>query len=167
MERIKSLNLFQKCILLLFVIMLAVFTPMYAIVSSREGFEYKDAMLYPSLEGDTTVYSGKLNGKESSFTVIADKTVIFCYDGKTYGPYTVREDPTAIPEDSSLAKYMTGIEILDGEIVYFRGGSFASGGTRMLVDENENVGTGVNIVIQGVAYDAAGHVVDRMAPSDL
>lgn len=162
MERIKSLNLYQKCILLLLAVMLVVFTPIYFIVSSREGFEYKDTMLYPFVEGDTTVYAGKLNGKETSFTVTADKAVTFQYGDKTYGPYIIREDPSAIPKGLPNAERMTGVEILVGEIVYFRGGM------RIKVDGRRSLyGQGVfsNANSQGISYNIAGF--DSMAPAPV
>lgn len=140
--------------------MLVVFTPIYSVVSSREGFEYKDTMLYPSLDGDTTVYSGKLNGKETSFTVTVDKTVTFQYGDISFGPYSVREDPTAIPAHLDIASQMTGIEIQQEERVFFRGGVFRSGGKSVLVPED---GTG-RLTVQGVTYDAQGNIIDRMTP---
>ncbi len=41
----------------------------------------------------------------------ADKANIFQYGSTVYGPYTVKEDPTAIPKDSDLQAQMTGIEL--------------------------------------------------------
>lgn len=39
-----------------------------------------------------------------------------------YGPYTVKEDLTAIPKDEEMAEYMTGVEIRQGEdINIYRG----------------------------------------------
>ena len=55
---------------------------------------------------------------------------------------------------------MTGIEILQGERVFFRGGVFRSGGKSMLVPED---GTG-RLTVQGVTYDAQGNIIDRMTP---
>lgn len=164
MERFKSLNLYQKGVLLLLAAMLAVFTPIYSVVSSREGFAYEDTLLYPAAEGDATVYAGKLNGKETCFTVTAGKTVTFRYGEKTYGPYTVREDPTAIPKNSELGEHMTGVEILEGEKVCFRGGVLESGGSMLLLTEDGGISSMIS-TSQGIAYDSQGNVVDRRAPS--
>ena len=72
----------------------------------------------PSEEDGCTVYSGKIYGTAASFTVSADKTVIFQYGNTVYGPYTVKEDPAAIPKDSDLQAQMIGIELrCGGEIL--------------------------------------------------
>ena len=165
MERIKNLNLYQKGIVLLLALLFVGFTVAYSVAYNRLGFAYEGALLMPS-EGDgQTVYAGKLNGKETSFTVTADKTVTFRYGEKTYGPYTVREDPTAIPQTTGLAEHMTGIEILDGEQVFFRGGLFKNRGDRVLWPENGNATGQVSMIVGGVAYDAHGNPIDRMIPS--
>ena len=122
MERIKKLDIVQKVILLLLAVMFTVFTPIYCVVTSRAGYEYDEAMLYPTMDGDTTIYAGEWNDKEVCFTVTADNVVTFRYGEKAYGPYTIREDPTAIPEGIIGVSHVKGIEILQGERVYFRGG---------------------------------------------
>ena len=165
MERIKKLDIVQKVILLLLAVMFAVFTPIYCVVTSREGYEYDEAMLYPTVDGDTTIYAGEWNGKEVCFTVTVDKTVTFRYGEKTYGPYTIREDPTAIPDDIFGVSNITGIEILQGERVYFRGGILHSGDTRILRSEDGSwVRTG-SLSDQGILYDEDGKVIDRLEPS--
>lgn len=162
MIHIKNLNPYDKCVLLLLAVMLVFFTPIYAVVSSREGFEYKDTVLYPSVEGNTTVYSGKLNGKEINFTVGSDKAVTFQYGDKTYGPYIIREDSSAIPKGLPNAESMTGVEILVGEIVYFRGGMRVTvGGKRSLYGQ----GDFSNANYQGISYNTAGF--DSMAPAPV
>lgn len=122
MKRIKCLERYQKGILLFILILLLVFTILYPITISREGFAYKNAILIPSHENGSAVYSGKIQGKQASFTVSADKTVTFQYDGNTYGPYTAKEDASAIPKDSELQDAMVGVELRQGEEVLFRGG---------------------------------------------
>jgi len=91
---------------------------------SKTGYLYWDTVLIPHREGTVTVYAGKLRGREAKFTVTADKTVTFRYDGTDYGPYTAREDPTAIPDDmdADLTDEMTGVEVRLGEEILFRGG---------------------------------------------
>ena len=136
LARVKVLGRYQKILLLLMAVMILAFTVTYPIVTARSGFLYKDAILVPAEEGGCTVYSGKIDGIAASFTVSADKTVIFQYGNTVYGPYTVKEDPAAIPKDSDLQAQMTGIELrCDGEIV-FRGGIVNSGDWRMLYNED-------------------------------
>ena len=67
--------------------MVLCFTVLYPITISREGFLYQDTILVPRQENGATLYSGKIEGKPSCFTVYADKRVTFAYGDKTYGPY--------------------------------------------------------------------------------
>lgn len=127
MKKLKSLNLFQKSILALLAAMALLFTGIYGVTTSRVGMLYQDAILVPETVGTDTVYTGEVYGEQAVFTVTADKAVTFAYGGQTYGPYTAQEDPTAIPEEHDLAKYMTGVEIRQGEEVFFRGGVFVAG----------------------------------------
>lgn len=120
MEKIKQLDRYQKVILLLMMAMVLVFTILYSITIGREGYAYMDAILVPSEENGTTTYSGKIDGEQAVFTVSADKTVEFRYGDKVYGPYSAKEDATAIPEDGNEG--MVGIELYDGREIIFRGG---------------------------------------------
>lgn len=136
MDRIKELGRYQMILLLLMAVMILAFTVTYPIVTARSGFLYKDAILVPAEEDGGTVYSGKIRGTAASFTVSADKTVIFQYGNTVYGPYTVKEDPAAIPKDSDLQAQMTGIELRCGGEIVFRGGVVNSGDWRMLYNED-------------------------------
>ncbi len=98
MNKIKSLRTPQKIILLILAAMVVIFSILYPITMRREGYEYLDSILVQKESGGNTVYSGKIRGRDAEFTVTPDKTVVFRYGDATYGPYTVREDPTAIPE---------------------------------------------------------------------
>ena len=142
MEKFKSLNRCQKGILLFLIAMALVFTMVYSITISKVGFRYKDTIFTQSMENGSTVYSGKIQGQQARFTVSEDKTVVFQHGNKTYGPYTAKEDPTAIPKDGELADAMTGVEIRQGEDVLFRGGIFQSEDSYWLFNEDgalENV----------------------------
>ena len=57
------------------IVMVLVFNILYPITIAREGFEYKNAILIPHQENGNTIYSGKIQGKQASFAVYADKTV--------------------------------------------------------------------------------------------
>ena len=91
MTKFQSLNQYQKIVLLILAAMTALFSILYLIAFSRKGFAYKDTILIPSQEEGSTVYSGKIEGQLARFTVSPDKTVLFQYGDKTYGPYTARE----------------------------------------------------------------------------
>lgn len=136
MDRIKELGRYQKILLLLMAVMILAFTVIYPIVTALSGFLYEDTILVPAEEDGGTVYSGKIRGTAASFTVSADKTVIFQYGNTVYGPYTVKEDPAAIPKDSDLQAQMTGIELRCGGEIVFRGGVVNSGDWRMLYNED-------------------------------
>lgn len=136
MKRVKGLGRYQKGVLLFMMIMVLVFTILYPVTISREGFAYKNAILVPHPEDGGTVYSGKIQGRQADFTVLADKTVYFQYDGKTYGPYTAREDASAIPKESELRDGMVGVELRRGEEILFRGGVLDYGDSFFLYGED-------------------------------
>lgn len=169
MERTKNLNLFQKSILIILVVMFVFFTVAYFLVSSRVGFAYRDAIVCPSDEGGNTVYTGRINGETASFTVTPDKVVTFSYGNKIYGPYTAHEDPSAVPEDYNLSEYMIGVEIRQGNEIFFRGGVLMTGGTdskMMLFDEDGSPSSlGFSVTSNGTMYDSDGNEIDQMAPS--
>lgn len=77
MEKIKSLNRYQKGVLIFMIAMALVFAVVYLKTISQVGFEYKNKILVPSQENGSTVYSGKIRGQQAHFTVSEDKTVIF------------------------------------------------------------------------------------------
>ena len=136
LARVKVLGRYQKILLLLMAVIILAFTIIYPIVTARSGFLYEGTILVPSEEDGCTVYSEKIYGTAASFTVSADKTVIFQYGNTVYGPYTVKEDPAAIPKDSDLQAQMTGIELRCGGEIVFRGGVVNSGDWRMLYNED-------------------------------
>lgn len=167
MERIRCLNQYQKGVLLLMTVMVLVFTVAYPMIMAREGFAYENAILIPIQEDGNTVYSGKIQGKQAGFTVYADKTVEFRYGDKTYGPYTAKEDPTAIPKDSEPEESMTGVELCQGEKILFRGGILDLGEYQLLYNEDgsvEDIGFSTT-TSGGIVMDENGDVIDPMEPS--
>ncbi len=58
MEKIKSLNCYQKGVLIFMITMALVFAVVYPMKISQVGFEYEDTILVPSQENGSTVYSG-------------------------------------------------------------------------------------------------------------
>ena len=57
---------------------------------------------------------------------------MFQYGSTTYGLYSVKEDPTAVPHDENRAEYMTGVEVYRGEKLLFRGGVWNADGSYWL-----------------------------------
>lgn len=116
MEKIKRLNWYQKSVLVVMIAMALVFAVIYSMTISKVGFEYKDAIFVPSQENGSTVYSGRLRGQKAYFSVSQDKTVVFHYGNKIYGPYTVKEDNTAIPEEEKTLEGIVGVELRQGRL---------------------------------------------------
>ena len=164
MERIKCLDKYQKGVLLVITIMVLVFTAAYFVIASKKGFEYKDAILIPKQENGNTIYSGKIEGKQASFTVYADKTTEFKYGDKTYGPYTAKEDPSAIPD--GIRDDVTGIELRCGKEIIFRGGVASSGDYTLLYKEDGELELEFSVSVHnGTVTDENGNVIDQMKPS--
>ena len=163
MERLRELNGYQKFILVILVLLVLGFGVRYGITTSRVGYEYEDSILVPTKEGGNTVYSGEIDGMPVSFTVTADNTVTYQYGLKTYGPYIVREDETAIPE----GKHGTGVEVRCGEKIVFRGSVQESGHGLWLTNEDGNSFSG-NITVtssNGIITDEKGNIIDPDEPS--
>lgn len=118
MNRFRELERFPKILLIALLLMTVIFGAVYGITASRVGYLHNDEIFVPRQSEGALVYEGKVDGLDSSIVVALD-TVIVNWGSKTYGPYTLREDPSAVPDGHPQ---MTGIEILDGQKVYFRGG---------------------------------------------
>lgn len=167
MNSIKSLDRYQKAILIIMVTMSLIFAVIYPKTISKVGYRYNDAILVPTQEYGSTLYSGKIQGKQACFTV-SDHSVVFQYGDKTYGPYTVNVDPTAIPKENGISGNMVGIEIHDGNLVYFRGGVMDLGDFYWLFSEDETYDNvlGVSVVTSdGIERDESGNPIDRVKPS--
>lgn len=136
MERFKSLNYYQKGIIVVMIVMALIFTVIYPMTISRVGYRYNDAILVPSQENGATVYSGKVNGELTQFIVSEENSIMLQYGNKSYGPYTIKEDPTAIPKDEESAKQMIGVEIYNNDKVMFRGGILDASEDYWLYDES-------------------------------
>lgn len=167
MHRIRYLDKYPKALLILLVAMAVVFAAVYAVAISQVGYLYNDKILVPGTEGSNTVYTAMVRGEQWRFTVTPDKTVTFRCGDKQYGPYTVKEDPTAIPKKDDLADHMTGVEVHCGDELLFRGGIFDAGSHWIMVNED---GTGANIIVSavlsdGTRVDSNGQPFDPMKPS--
>lgn len=139
MERIKELNGYQKGVLMVVTAMLLVFSILYGVVTSRVGYSYKGALLVPSQEGENTVYTGKVYGVDTRLTVTAEKTVELQYGEESYGPYAIRVDSSAAPEGMDTSGNITGLELLRGDEVLFRGAVVDLGDSRLLYNEDGSI----------------------------
>ena len=167
MARIRQLDWYQRGILLLLLALALVFAVIYRVRIARVGFLYQDKIFVPSEENGVTVYFGKISGEPAQFTVSEDKAVSFHCGEKTYGPYTVTEDPTALPEVEIEREGMTGVEIREGEKLVFRGGFWQSGEDYWLrrQDGSMDLSVGVFVTGDGVMRDANGNAVDPLEPA--
>lgn len=169
MMRINELMRYQKGILLLLVAMLILFTVLYCVVTSRVGFLYHEEIFVPREENGSMIYSATVRGKDCRFTVTTEGAVLFQYGEKTYGPYTAKEDPTAIPKDHDRAAHMSGLEVKDGEEILFRGGVIKLGDSKipdLFYDEDGQIGLSVIITsANGTVVDGHGNVIDPMEPT--
>lgn len=168
MQRVKELNRYQKTVLILSAALAVLFAVIYAAAAFRVGYVYQGSILVPHEENGSTIYSGRVDWESAQFTV-TQNTVTFLRGGNTYGPYTVREDPTAVPKEYQSAQ-MTGVEILDGDKVYFRGGVKRSAFDDSALDLYAENGTSEEIQIlyagsDGIVRDADGNIIDEYAPS--
>ena len=167
MARIRQLDWYQRGILILLLALALVFAVIYRVRIARVGFLYQDKIFVPSEENGVTVYSGKISGEPAQFTVSEDKAVSFHCGEKTYGPYTVTEDPTALPEVEIEREGMTGVEIREGEKLVFRGGFWRSGEDYWLHNEDGDMELFEIFYTtdDGVMRDANGNAVDPLEPA--
>lgn len=162
MERIRDLDRYPKIILIVLVAMAVAFGAIYGVTASRVGYLYNDEFFVPRQSEGALVYEGKVDGLDSSIVVALD-TVIVSWGSKTYGPYTLREDPAAVPEDVSFP--MTGIEILDGDKVFFLGGVTDEDDFWLIDKDGSNPFTVTYTMSDGIEYDMDGHPIDHMKPT--
>ena len=149
-------------------IMALVFAVIYPMTISNVGYRYKDAILIPTEENGKTVYSGKIEGEQAEFIVSNNDTVVLHYGDKTYGPYIVKEDATAIPKNDELSGSMTGIEMREGNDILFRGGVIDMGDYCYFYNEDGSLNAMLDISYEtsdGSVWDGNGNPIDKMKPS--
>lgn len=167
MARFRSLNIFQKMILLLLTAMLVVFACVYGRAASQVGYEYKDEIFLPSYETGKTVYSGRLYDSDCSFTVTEDKVVSFRCEDRFYGPYTALEVPSVIPEEYALSSNAYGVELRENGKLLFRGAVLAdqSSGFLLIAENGELYGLSFVVTMSdGTQVDGNGNPVDPWEP---
>ncbi len=165
MDRFRELDRYPKILLIALVLMAVVFAPIYAITASQVGYLYNDEIFIPRQSEGALVYEGTVDGQDSTIIVALD-TVIVNWGSKTYGPYTLHEDPTAVPDEDDLAPYMTGIEILEKDTVFFRGGLMDSSDDLYLFHEDGSLDYTFTVTMgDGLEYDMDGNPIAPMEPS--
>ncbi|OUN23953.1 hypothetical protein B5G34_02395 [Flavonifractor sp. An82] len=155
----------KKVLLILLVVILVVFSVLYFFIGRQYGVKYQDALYFPSSEEDTTVYSAKGGGQPASFTVQGD-TVTYRWRDTVYGPYTIREDPTAAPVVEWEYPKLIGVEIREEDSILFRGGYTEN--LSLLIGEDDEFDSSIShftYSVNGVERDADGNVVAPHQPS--
>ena len=136
LEKWRTLSRLPRALLLVLAAMLVVFTVLYPLLLRQEGILYQRSLLVRSEAGGLTRYAGRVEGQRAVFTVSPAGEVTFQLGEAAYGPYTVALDPSAVPQGHELADMLTGVEIREGDEVFFRGGWYHHGGLSQLVWED-------------------------------
>lgn len=159
-------NRLQKVLLILLAVMVVVFSVLYLIISRQSGVKHQDNLYFPAPQGDSMVYTAKVDGQTASFTVENDGTVTYRWGDTVYGPYTVRQDPTAVPGGEWADIGLTGIEILEGDAILFRGGYNPPGANLIIQEDGEwySGSFGVVYTVDNATYDGDGDLVDVHRP---
>ena len=155
----------KKILPIVLIVIAAVFSALYFFIGRRYGVEYQDALYFLNSERGATVYSAKVDGQSASFTVEGN-TVTYHWGDTVYGPYTVREDPTAAPGGEWESLDLIGVEIREEDSILFRGGYTED--LFLFIREDGEPDSDlfhVTYSVNGVEHDADGNVVDPHQPS--
>lgn len=133
--------------------LLLLFTALYLTLGIQRGIDFQGEFLRQVERGEDTVYTGTLDGKTVELTYTPSGALFYRWGDVEYGPYTLTEDPTALPPSETMGR-VTGVELrLDGEIL-FRGGYGGDG--LYLVKEDGTKPNRLEIIANGTAYGLVG-----------
>lgn len=153
MNRWRALTPFPRIMLCIQAGLLVLFTILYPLLGMQRGIDFQGEFLHQVERGEDTVYTGTLDGKTVELTYTPSGALFYRWGDVEYGPYTLTEDPSALPTSETMGR-VTGVELrLDGEIL-FRGGYGGDG--LYLVNENGTKLNGLEIVTNGTAYGLDG-----------
>lgn len=153
MNRWRALTPFPRIMLCIQAGLLVLFTILYPLLGMQRGIDFQGEFLRQVERGEDTVYTGTLDGKTVELTYTPSGALFYRWGDVEYGPYTLTEDPSALPTSETMGR-VTGVELrLDGEIL-FRGGYGWDG--LYLVKENGTKLNGLEIVTNGTAYGLDG-----------
>ena len=155
----------KKILPIVLIVIVAVFSVLYFFIGRRYGVEYQDALYFLNSERGATVYSAKVDGQSASFTVEGN-TVTYHWGDTVYGPYTVREDPTAAPGGEWESLDLIGVEIREEDSILFRGGYTED--LFLFIREDGEPDSDlfhVTYSVNSIEHDADGNVVDPHRPS--
>ncbi|MBE5054825.1 hypothetical protein INF37_02235 [Pseudoflavonifractor sp. DSM 107456] len=153
MNRWRALTPFPRIMLCIQAGLLLLFTALYLTLGIQRGIDFQGEFLRQVERGEDTVYTGTLDGKTVELTYTPSGALFYRWGDVEYGPYTLTEDPTALPPSETMGR-VTGVELrLDGEIL-FRGGYGLDG--FYLVNENGTKPNRLEIIANGTAYGLVG-----------
>ncbi len=121
MENKRTVNRIQIAALAIVISVFLVFTLLYAVLSSKQGFLYCGSILVPEQNEGYTVYQGKIDRIPTSFSVYESGSITYRYGDIQYGPYSFELDSNAVPQGTGLSNNLTGIVIRNGDKLIFRG----------------------------------------------
>lgn len=153
MNRWRALTPFPRIMLCIQAGLLVLFTILYPLLGMQRGIDFQGEFLRQVERGEDTVYTGTLDGKTVELTYTPSGALFYRWGDVEYGPYTLTEDPTALPPSETMGR-VTGVELrLDGEIL-FRGGYGGDG--FYLVKEDGTKPNRLEIIANGTAYGLVG-----------
>ena len=153
MNRWRALTPFPRIMLCIQAGLLLLFTALYLTLGMQRGIDFQGQFLRQMERGEDTVYTGTLDGKTVELTYTPSGALFYRWGNVEYGPYTLTEDPTALPPSETMGR-VTGVELrLDGEIL-FRGGYGLDG--FYLVNEDGTKPNRLEIIANGTAYGLVG-----------
>jgi len=155
----------KKILAIVLIVIVVVFSVLYFFIGRQYGVEYQDALYFPATEGNTMVYSAKVDGQPASFTVEKD-TVTYYWGDTVYGPYSIRKDSSAAPGGEWESLDLIGVEIREGDSILFRGG-YTEDLFLFIREDGELDSNSFRITysVNGVEHDADGNVVDPHQPT--
>lgn len=135
----------QRVVIFIQAFLILLFLILYCTLGRQQVITYDGEYLRCRTDGETTTYSGKIDGQTAVFTVSPGPVVEYAWGDAQYGPYTIVFDPTAVPDEANTllnltgTKSLVGVEVRKDETLLFRGAYQNSGSTFYLVDTNGDV----------------------------
>lgn len=140
-KRWQEMDWGRRVILLAQPVMFVLLLIVFLILGQQQVTAYGDAYLRYQQQGETAVYSGRVDGYDVRYAVPSGQVVEFWLNGALDSTYTITEDPTAIPQTEDTASFspdfFTGIEIKKDGAVWFRG-AYSPTSSFWLLDEAGN-----------------------------
>lgn len=131
------LPLSRRILCVVNVLLFLVFFIIYLFYCNRVVIRFGNDILEAE-KGESAIYfSGEIEGAKANLTLFEEGALLYTLDGADYGPFTLVDDPTAVPPGNELvpASYYNGIEIRDKGNAVFRGGYCNYGTGILLADE--------------------------------